>query len=220
MRYKKNNSCSKNGIQSFIDQLNSKEVNLKQNILYRLKTCINDRLYEQQFFTNKDKSFQDHLNIIKVYYDFYLKLEKYFFLLNILITSGEAKIIKQENKGSFNHSIGLELKNKEVIQFTDILQDTSYLINLDFSKNFNFDQNQILLNQNVPDWLENDNIKYFIKYIDGIIQNKKQEEERKRKEEEEAIIKQEMKLADQYKRYMLSKSSKSSKLSKSSKSNN
>lgn len=206
MRYKRDKSCSKNGIQSFIDQINSNSINLKKNILDRLKTCINDRIYEQQFFVNNDKTYQDHLNIIKVYYDFYVKLEKYFFLLNILIGVKEAKIIKQQNKGNFNHSICLELKNGEIIQFTDILQDTSHLTKLDFSKNFDSEQNKILLNQNIPDWLENDNIKFFIKYVESTIKEKKQEEERKRKEEEELRIRQDMILASQMKRYMLSKS--------------
>lgn len=221
MRYKREKSCSRNGIQSFIDQLNtglrSQNIDLKdlkKSILDRLKLCINDRLYEQQFFINNIpdydvKNVQDHLNIIKVYYDFYVKLEKYFFLLNVLITSDEARIIKQENKGNFNHSIGLELKSKDVIQFTDVLQDTSYLNDLDFSKNFHVSQNENLLNQNIPDWLENDKIKFFVKYIENILEEKKQEEERKRKEEEELRIKQEMKLVKQMERYMLSRLSRS-----------
>jgi hypothetical protein len=212
MRYKREKSCSRNGIQSFIDQLNmgvkSQNIelkDLKKNILDRLKLCINDRLYEQQFFidNNHDDYIQDHLNIIKVYYDFYVKLEKYFFLLNILITSDEVRIIKQENKGNFNHSIALELKNKDIVQFTDVLQDTSYLNDLDFSKNFHVSQNENLLNQNIPDWLENDKIYFFIKYIENLLEDKKQEEERKRKQEEELRIKQEMKLSKQMERYML-----------------
>lgn len=223
MRYKREKSCGRNGIQSFIDQLNiglrSQNIdfsNLKKSILDRLKLCINDRLYEQQFFIDPDsdsdsdvKNVQDHLNIIKVYYDFYVKLEKYFFLLNILISSSEARIIKQEKKGNFNHSIGLELKSKEVIQFTDLLQDTSYLNDLDFSKNFHVYQNENLLHKNIPDWLENDKIKFFIKYIENVLEDKKQEEKRKKEEEEELRIKQEMKLAKQMERYMLSRLSKS-----------
>lgn len=209
MRYKRINSCG-NGLQTFIDQLNSlnflnlTEDDIKKNILNRMKTCINDRLHEQQKFVNKDKSYQDHLNIIKIYYDFYVKIEKYFTLLNILISSGEAKIIKQEANGSFNHSVALELK-KEFIQFTDISQDTSYLSNLDFTKKFDFDHNLKLLNQNIPDWLENDKIKFFIKYINNIIEEKQQDEERRKQQEEEERRKQEEKLAEQYKRYMLSK---------------
>ena len=85
--YKRNKSCGI-GLQSFIDELNTgitedtmiQPTDIKNRILKRLKTCINDRLIEQDSFVKGkiNQNVIDHLNIIKVYYDLYSKLKSYF----------------------------------------------------------------------------------------------------------------------------------------------
>lgn len=173
MKYKRDKSCSKNGLQSFIDELNNEILSdgdlktLKYNILKRLKFCINDRLYEQQFIENKDDEFtQDHLNIIKVYYDFYSKLSKYFVLISILIFTKKGVLKKQKYNKNFKNFIILELDNGDKLYFTDVSQDTSYLNDLDFSKNFCTSYNDSILERNTVDWEENDFIYNFQKQIE------------------------------------------------------
>lgn len=175
MKYKREKSCSPLGLQSFIDQITNGIIDaelelemLKHNVLRRLKLCINDRLYEQQFIENSKtnkKNIRDHLNIIKAYYDFYIKLDKYFLLVFFLIYTKEAELYKIPNK-NFKHSVAFIFKNGDILPFTDIFQDTSYLFDLDFSKNFCTSYNTALLNQNTYDWEKNEMIKEFIEEID------------------------------------------------------
>jgi hypothetical protein len=180
MKYKRNKSCSQLGIKSFIDELTDGIVNgeiplenLKFNVLKRLRLCINDRLYEQQYIheSEDEKNVQDHLNIIKAYYDFYIKIDQYFLLIVFLIYSGEAQLKKIRHK-NFKHSVALEFKNGEILPFTDLSQDTSYLSELDFSKNLCTSYNSSILNQYLFDWELNDNIKDFLVEIDNIEKQK------------------------------------------------
>jgi hypothetical protein len=180
MKYKRNKSCSQLGIKSFIDELTDGILNgeiplenLKFNILRRLQLCINDRLYEQQYIhdSENNKNVQDHLNIIKAYYDFYIKINQYFLLIVFLIYSGETHLKKIHHK-NFKHSVALEFKNGEILPFTDLSQDTSYLSDLDFSKNLCTSYNSSILNQYLSNWELNDNIKDFLIEIDNIERQK------------------------------------------------
>jgi hypothetical protein len=186
MRYKREKSCSPNGLQSFIDEFTEGVLNrinfdiLRDNLLRRLKICINDRLYEQQFYlidNIDDPNYKNHLNIIKSYYDFYLKLKKYFMILVSLVYSGEGRLEKLEYHNNFNHSVILVLKNSDneisdILPFTDTSQDTSYLHNLDFSKNICTSYNQSLLNTNITDWSDNDIIIQLEEVIKELKQTK------------------------------------------------
>jgi len=174
MRYKREKSCSPNGIQSFIDEitegiLSDSDLNvLKNNVLKRLKLCINDRLYEQQFIETKedDEFIQDHLNIIKIYYDFYQKLSQYFILIAVFIFTKKGNLKKKKYNKNFKNSIVLELENGDILYFTDVKRKSSYLQDLDFSKNFCTSYNSEILNRYSIDWENNDYIREFQREIE------------------------------------------------------
>jgi hypothetical protein len=166
MRYKNQDSCSQFGIQSFIDEFilicnNDYEdiEKMKDKLIIRLKTCIMDRLYEQQYFIGNNEHIKNHVNIIKVYFDLYSKLNDYFDVLYILILSGKGKIKKFKNKGNFTNSLYLEIDGKELLPFTDVDQDLSYLYKLDLGKSKMSKYNMEILIQNTVDWSENHTIK-------------------------------------------------------------
>jgi hypothetical protein len=169
MRYKNEKSCSQFGIQSFIDELVSicnsdfeKVDEMKKKLIERLQVCIIDRLYDQQYFANKEDSdhIKNHYNIIKVYFDLFVKLTEYFDVIYVLILSGKGVIKKLKNKGNFTNALFLEIdmssdkeKNrKEIIPFTDVNQDTSYLYNLDLGKLKMSKYNISILKENEVDW--------------------------------------------------------------------
>lgn len=182
--YKNEKSCGEFGLQSFIDELNlvfqsdfDDIKKKKDELIQRLRNCIMDRLYEQQYFVNSNKFTTDHYNIIKVYYDFYTKINDYFDELYILILSGKAAIKKLKNKGNFTNALFLEIKNPnlpnekdekdenlniiEYLPFTDVNQDTSYLYHLDLGKKTMSKYNIDILKKNKVNWSKNPTIKYI-----------------------------------------------------------
>jgi hypothetical protein len=164
MRYKGKDSCSNFGLQSFIDEFvlicksDSDDIkDMKDRLIGRLKVCIMDRLYDQKYFSGDDEHIKNHFNIIKVYYDLYIKLKKYFDVLYVFILSGKGKIIKLKNTGNFTNSLFLEIINKddskkEFLPFTDINQDLSYLYKLEVGKEEMTKYNREILNKNITDW--------------------------------------------------------------------
>lgn len=180
MNYKRDESCSRFGIQSFIDEFNlicssdPEEVDkMKENLFDRLKRCILERLYEQQYFM--DTSFDseihidNHYKIIKVYFDFYTKLNEYFDVLYILILAGGTSIKKLKNKENFTNALYLEIEGedgkKELLPFTDVNQDTRYLYSLDLGKKKMSKYNINILSQNKVDWSKNPTIKFVLDEI-------------------------------------------------------
>ena len=187
MRYKRDVSCSVRGIQSFIDEFNDitstdDPENYKETLMRRLAICINDRLYEQRNFTGRSFDIKNHLNIIKVYYDFYVKLDQYFSVLSDLYFTGEARIKKFTNQGNFTNSVFLEFENGDLLPFTYVDQDTNYLYNLDVTRNFMTRHNNRILNMNTVDWSNNIIIKDTEeqrKLFKQEYQEEKQDDERK-----------------------------------------
>ena len=164
--YHEEDSCGKDDLLGFIKEIqdgidNNKDAfDIEEDVLRRLTRCINDRFEYQNFFTKKtkiSKITQDHINIIKVYYDFYVKLQRYFPIILILLTDKLVSIIQADyydrHNNSYNHTLWLSFnKQKEMIPFTQVSEDPSYLLKLDFSEDFESDYNQSILNKYVPDW--------------------------------------------------------------------
>lgn len=178
MRYKDENSCSQFGLKSFIDELvfisNSEPEyvdELRENLIKRLKICIMDRLYDQQYFVKEEETqhIKNHYNIIKVYFDLYMKLNDYFDVIYVLLLSKTARIKKLKNQGNFTNALFLEIDTekgkKELIPFTDINQDTSYLYNLDLGKTKMSKYNISILKQNIVDWNKFPSIKIVLEEI-------------------------------------------------------
>jgi len=144
---------------------------MKDKLIKRLKTCIMDRLYDQQYFSGNSDHIKNHLNIIKVYFDLYTKLNDYFDVLYILILNENAKIKKLKNKGNFTNALFLEIDRidvkdgKELLSFSDVDQDLSYLYKLDLGKEKMSKYNKNILKQNTVDWSENPTIKYILDEI-------------------------------------------------------
>jgi methyl-accepting chemotaxis protein len=183
LKYKRQKSCSPEGINSFIkeimnnlDKINT--TNFRHNFLKRLQLCINDRLYEQQKIMSNDRFTIDHLNIIKIYYDFFVKIRDYFSEISMILKMGEGKIIKIKNVGNFNHAVFIEFDDGDLLPFTDIYQDTTYLINLDFSKNIIVPHNKKILDTNTIDWSQNDKIKEYTNALKKVYKSYKKEEEK------------------------------------------
>jgi len=203
LSYKNEKSCGV-GLQSFIDQFNDglttenflDSSKLRSSILDRLETCINQRFEEQNKF---DKIDINHLNIIKVYFDFYEKMKKYFDVIFFILYSNLGRLIKINNVGYFNHTIYLELTNGKLIPFTDVSQKTIYLADLDFNENFSSHYNRSILKKIKVNWLNYDDIKFIIKSM-----NTKNEDEHKREiEDEEKRREQEEKLAKYFEKISL-----------------
>lgn len=169
LSYHKANSCGKDDLIGFVKEIqdgidnNKDEFDIEQDVISRLITCINDRFEYQKYFSTKkskkSKIIQDHINIIKVYYDFYVKLQRYFPILLILLSDKIVSIIQADyydkNNNSYNHTLWLSFnKEKEMIPFTQISEDPSYLLKLDFSQDFDSDHNQSILDKYVPDWTQ------------------------------------------------------------------
>lgn len=177
MNYKSDESCSRLGIKSFIDEFNlicnsdPEEVDKMKEIFFnRLRTCIIERLYEQQYFTtdSSDIHLDNHYKIIKVYFDLYSKLNEYFDVLYILMVAGGTSIKKLKNKGNFTNALYLEIegdKGKELLPFTDVNQDTKYLYNLDLGKRRMSKYNINILSQNKVDWSKNPTINFVLNEI-------------------------------------------------------
>jgi len=180
MRYKEENSCSKFGLKSFIDELflicnsdTEKVDEMKKKLIERLQICIIDRLYDQQYFSKQSDSehIKNHYNIIKVYFDLFVKLTEYFEVIYVLILSEKGVIKKLKNQSNFTNALFLEIdmsnenreNKKEIIPFTDINQDTSYLYNLDLGKLKMSKYNISILKKNEVDWNK-------IPIINGILQ--------------------------------------------------
>jgi len=150
----------------------------------RLSICINDRLYEQRNFAGRSFDIKNHLNIIKVYYDFYVKLDQYFSVLSDLYFTGEARIKKFTNQGNFTNSVFLEFENGDLLPFTDIDQDTNYLYNLDVTRNFMTRHNNRILNMNTVDWSNN----IIIKDTEEQRKLFKQEHQEEKQDDEKKLV--------------------------------
>ena len=190
--YHKADSCGEDDLLGFIKEIqdgidNNKDAfDIEQDVLSRLIRCINDRFEFQDkkskttLKLNKQKKktskiIQDHINIIKVYYDFFVKLQRYFPILILLLSDKLVSIVQYDyydkSINSYNHTLWLLFnKENEIIPFTQISVDPSYLLDLNFSEDFDSKHNESILNKYIPDWtqykpwINNPDVKLFEKY--------------------------------------------------------
>jgi len=176
--YHRPSSCSEDDFFSFIKEINDgirenlDHYDIEEKVLSRLRICINERLNHQKFYkiTKITKIIQSHLNIIKAYYDFYIKLQRYFPILLILLSEKLVSIEQLDYKGYYNHTVWLFIQGT-YIPFTDISKNPKYLIHLDFEDDFDTDYNLKILNKyvtnwlNYPQWINNNYVSEFEKIL-------------------------------------------------------